>query len=305
ILVTPEVASYTSDAVGNLATQTLANGVATTYAYDVMNRPTWIEHVDRTGSTVASYYYLRDAAGQTARVVEGMTDPSQYQNLSWSNFPNVRKVDYAYDELYRLVGEDVQNADATTLSIDFTLDLVGNRREQLRIQRGPNDHEIGTPGDVLRTERTTASYDLRDRMIDELFTVDGATDRLTSYDYDANGAQVSKVVRDAAGRLTNETSFSYDPRGRLAGASVSEYDPATGAELTRNVASYQYNDAGLRVGETVRTTGNGAGPDVVASKILLLDNMNPTGYPQVLEERTPAPSGNPDAVLRTRCTTAS
>ncbi|MGL4464578.1 MAG: RHS repeat-associated core domain-containing protein [Planctomycetia bacterium] len=263
-----------------------------------MNRPTWIEHVDRTGSTVASYYYLRDAAGQTTRVVEGMTDPSHYQGYANTYFPGVRKVDYAYDELYRLVGEDVQNADATTLSIDFLLDLVGNRREQLRVQRGPNDHEIGTPGDVLRTERTTASYDERDRMIDEVFTVDGATDRLTSFDYDANGAQIAKIVRDAAGRLTNETSFSYDLRGGLAGASVSEYDPATGAELVRNVASYQYNDAGLRVGETVRATENGVGPGVVASKILLLDNLNPTGYPQVLEERTPTPSGNPaDSLL--------
>src|SRR6266850_4489481 len=86
------VTTYTYDTVGSLQSYQYPNGVATNLIYNSLNRLTTMA-VNTPVSQLASYSYTLGAAGNRTAVTE----------LSG------RRVNYIYDDLYRLTSESISN----------------------------------------------------------------------------------------------------------------------------------------------------------------------------------------------------
>jgi YD repeat-containing protein len=84
------VTTYSYDAVGNLAGFLYPNGVQTTYTYNPLNRLTNVTGA-RGATTIAGYTYTLGPSGNRTAVTEA----------------SGRRVDYTYDELYRLRSETI------------------------------------------------------------------------------------------------------------------------------------------------------------------------------------------------------
>lgn len=104
------------------------------------------------------------------------------------------------------------------------------------------------------SEITTYSYDHNDRLRSE--TKNGQT---TTYGYGTGDLQT--VLRSESKPGSPTTNYTYDERGRL-------ITVATGGTTT----TYEYNEGGERVKQNTTT--------------YLVDSHNPTGYSQVLEEKS-------------------
>ena len=134
------------------------NGTGTGYTFDVRNRLTKVTNYNNNGNNIiSSYEYELNNAGIRTAVIE----------LDGS------RVDYGYDDLYRLTSETRTGSNA--YSISYTYDNVGNRLTK--------DHD----GVV-----TSYTYNNRDQL-----TTENSPLKTVSYTYDASGRQVSKT--DAAG----------------------------------------------------------------------------------------------------------
>lgn len=149
------VTSYQYDDVGNRLAATYPNGTVTSYAYNSLNRLTYLENRKSTGGIISSYTYTLGPAGNRIRVVE----------------QSGRTVNYSYDTLYRLVEEEIVDAALGNKNISYTYDGFGNRLTK-------------TDGSGV----TSYTYDSNDRLITET----GPSGTL-NYTYDDNGNTLSKT----------------------------------------------------------------------------------------------------------------
>jgi RHS repeat-associated protein len=193
--------SYVYDQNGNLVRTEMPNGTMETRQYDVLNRLVYLENSGPNG-VINSFRYTLDATGNRTGVVE----------------QDGRRVEYSYDDLYRLTQETIFAPGATTASrtISYTYDVVGNRLVR-------NDSAEGV---------TTYTYDNNDRLLTEI--TNGVA---TQYSYDNNG--------NTTGKTTNGTTIAYNwnVENRLISAD-------TNGDGTVDVVN-QYNSDGIRVSQTV------------------------------------------------------
>jgi RHS repeat-associated protein len=89
-----------------------------------------------------------------------------------------------------------------------------------------------------------------------------------TYSYDSNGSLIMQVGGG------DTSTFDWDLRGRMIGATVTKSGTTT-------VAEYRYTPAGIR--SSVKETINGGQP---TTTLHLIDTLGPSGYAQVVEERT-------------------
>ena len=149
--------TYSYDSIGNLTETQFANGIVETRDYDLLNRPTFIENVDRNNNLVSSYEYTLDKVGNRKVLTEDTG----------------RTVKYTYDDLYRLTEEAVTDAVNGDRITGYEYDDVGNRLEK-------TDSVEGT---------TNYNYDDNDRLqIEESDSV------ISSYKYDDAGNLVTTAV---------------------------------------------------------------------------------------------------------------
>jgi hypothetical protein len=111
------------------------------------------------GTALARYEYIRQADGRVTQVRELVSGAL------------ARTLDYVYDELGRLAQERNTPIGAGMETTDYVLDLVGNRLRQ----------DFTAPG---QSHQTRWRYDVRDRIIDEVFAVGGVDQRRTEYAWD-------------------------------------------------------------------------------------------------------------------------
>jgi RHS repeat-associated protein len=181
-----DTTKYFYNAVGNRDSVCHSfNGTGSGYTFDVLNRLTKVTNYNNNGNNIiSSYEYELNNAGIRTAVVE----------LDGS------RVDYGYDDLYRLTSETCTGSNA--YSISYTYDNVGNRLTK--------NHD-GVITDYV--------YNNRDQL-----TTENSQLTTVSYIYDASGRQVSKT--DASGvtyyrwvdndRLdsvitpTNTITYTYD-----------------------------------------------------------------------------------------------
>jgi RHS repeat-associated protein len=158
---------------------------------------------------------------------------------------------YTYDNLYRLVGEDISVGwTSSPASLNYFYDPVGNR---------------------LARQSTLPA------LLPQSFSHD-PNDRLNTDTYDANGNTLfGSVPASGAGFGTPPTTLgcAYDFENRLIRATT-----ADGKTVT-----IVYDGDGHRVKKTVVTATN------TVTIFYVVDDQNPTGYAQVLEEHVSLDSG--------------
>jgi RHS repeat-associated protein len=105
--------------------------------------------------------------------------------------------------------------------------------------------------------------------------VNGTPPQATTHGYDLNGSEISKVTTGA-----DSITYSWDLSNRLSGATINRMQNGQSIVIA---TAYQYNSDGIRTRSDSTTTTN----DVVTdqqSNLFVIDNNNPTGYAQILEE---------------------
>ena len=218
-----ETVSYTYDKNGNKKSETLANGVVSTYTYNKANRITKIEN--KSGNTdISSYEYSYYLDG---------SDACKIHNESGI----IETTSYEYDGLTRLTEEAVKVGNNTTDTYAYEYDDYGNRSKMTAA--GTEDFVTeysyvdsnGKYTALLQKEVKTVENEADENLI----TLNPASDvKQTVYTYDSNGNQIKKT---ANGKTETNT---YDGLNQLIGF--------TDGETT---ASYAYNVDGLRYEKTV------------------------------------------------------
>lgn len=226
-------ASYAYDENGNKISETLANGVVSTYSYNACNKVTKL--VTKSGKfDISSYeysYYLDGSDACKVRNENGIIETTSYD----------------YDGLKRLTKESISNG-KTADTYSYEYDDYGNRSKM--VANGSEEYE--TVYDYTVNGKYTALLQKETKTVEETSNAtisDGLaispTDLITStaadakteetaYSYDANGNQITKTAESKT-----ETN-TYDGLNQLIGF--------TDGETT---ASYKYNADGLRTSKTV------------------------------------------------------
>ncbi len=261
---TPEgTLSYTYDAHGNVLTiaSSNTNGASMTYTYDVLNR-------------------LSSAKDNRVAAQGGPSNPTTYGydavgNLAGYAYSNSVQTGNVFDPLNRLTQTCVAtsspacSAGQPLASYAYTLGAAGNRTA------------------VAESNGRTVSYgyDNDYRLMSESITSDpGSNNGSESYTYDAVGNRLtlSSTIPSLGGGMT----YSYDANDRLStdtydndgntvisGGTANTYD-FENRMLTHGGVTLVYDGDGNRVSETVGST----------TTKYLVDDKNPTGFPQVLDE---------------------
>lgn len=196
---------YDYNAVGNLVHTQFGNGTQENRRYDPLNRLVYLENQEADGDLISSYTYTLDKVGNRTSVMEN----------------DGRKVNYTYDELYRLTQEKVLDAVNGDRSSGYVYDNVGNRLTQTETVNGT-------------TTTTGYIYDANDRLLRE--TVNGQI--TTTYTYDNNGNTLTKTEPG------QETRYTWDDQNRLVAAEIVTADGIKYLE-------YEYDASGIRVASRV------------------------------------------------------
>jgi RHS repeat-associated protein len=248
--VTPEgTLTYTYDGVGNVASviSSNANGISVSYTYDNLNRLSTVTDNRLTGSNVTTYTY----------------DPAS--NLATATYPNGLQAVFNYDQLNRL-------SQATTPISRYNY------------QRDPNGNL--TSGVELNGRTVNWTYDGVDQLTNE--TVASAPSNVNgnvSYGLDPVGNRLSAVSSLSPISSTSATytaddwalSESYDDNGDVVatGGKTFAYDSQSRlTSMNGGQVTLTYDGMGNRVS---KTTGS-------VTTHYLVDDLSPTGYPQVVEE---------------------
>lgn len=289
-LTTAEVTTYYYDAAGNLKDVVQSNGVVADYTYDQLNRLTdVVDFVDTnnnltldSGEAVkARFAYTLNADGTRS----GETDTNDLGDVS--------TYAWHYDADGRLTSETWDPSDFDTTAgyiTTYGFDLASNRVSQMT-QNGASTSAIATfnaSGGFTPDETITSAYDNNDRLLTVQDDAAGtANDTFTVYGYgpsDAWTMQTDKTVHaglDDSGSVTSQTHFDYDDQGRMSQSTVTDGENTT-------VTNYAYDDSGIRI----RTDQSTDGGTTTTTTEDLVDESNPTGYQQVLEERVQVGGGS-------------
>jgi RHS repeat-associated protein len=251
---------YAYDANGNLLSiqSSNTNGTSVAYEWDALNRLSAVNdaHLGRSA-------YTYDAAG----------------NLRGYAYPNAVNTIHEFDALNRLTNSASSHVLTPIAGYRYTLGLAGNR---LSVQE-------------LNGRSATYAYDDTYRLLTE--TVAGAPAAgMVSYLYDPVGNRVSRtstlpgVTTSAYGFDSNDrlSSDQHDANGNTTfgqqaeGIFASDQYDFEDRLISRNNGAIQivYDGDGNRVAKVLTTATN------VLATFYLVDELNPSGYAQVVEELT-------------------
>lgn len=241
--------SYAYDAAGNLASMTSnhVHGVSVSYQYDGLNRLATVADGALTGAQTATYAY--DSAN----------------NIGSVTYPNGIVSQFTYDSLNRVTG-------------------LSSQISGYAYQRGPTGNLASATEQNGRT--STWTYDGINRLTSETVALDPQSHNgSVSYSLDPVGnrlsdnSSLSSVSTGAWSYNANDevSSESYDNNGNVIAASgkTFAYDSQNQlVSMNGGQVSLVYDGDGNRVAKTA----NGA------PTYYLVDDLNPTGYAQVVEE---------------------
>lgn len=270
---------YTHDPNGNVLTvqSSTPGGTALAYEYDALDRLALVRNVS---GPVCSYAYHPDGA------------------LARYSYANGLTTEFTYDSLHRPLTIQTRNPSlAPAHTVSYTLGPAGNRlstsetlslaplgeragvrgnfygydplyrliQEHVEHSTGATESETGTltytydpAGNRLSLNSSLPVLPSQTLAVDTL-------DRLTADRYDANGNTIQSLAASPGSALPAAVYDTYDFQDRLISRRASDSAPSL---------QFTYDGDGNRV----RKTAQGA------TTAYLVDDLNPTGYPQVLEE---------------------
>jgi RHS repeat-associated protein len=247
--------SYTYDAANNVKSiiSSNANGASMSYSYDAGNRlsSTTDNRLLAQGFTAGTTAYTYDAGG----------------NIASYTYPNGVQTSNLYDTLNRV--KQITSAQGSQLAdFNYTFD--------------PEGHRTGVS--ELGGRTVNYGYDDTYRLTSETISGDpGGNNGAVSYTYDPAG---NRTELNSSLALIPSQTFSYDANNRLTSDS---YD-ANGNTLASDgvVNTYDFEDRLTQHG-AVSIVYDGDGNRVAESANgittqYLVDDLNPTGRPQVLDE---------------------
>ena len=251
------ILGYTYYADGQVETITShnANGASVAYTYDDLNRLSTVVDNNLPGQNSTTYTY--DNASNVAMVAT----------------PNGLQSSFTYDTLNRLTAMSTSVA-----SYNYTLGATGNRTQAIE----SNGRTVNWSYDnIYRLTSETIANDPSQNNGSVSYGLDPVGNRTSETSslpginsgswpvYNADDQQIPSESYDANGNVTktaNGNSYTYDSQNHMMTAS------GNGKSITMI-----YDAFGNRVAKTV----NG-----VTTQYLVEDDVNPTGYPQVIEELT-------------------
>lgn len=267
--------SYSYDALDRLTALTQPDSTVISYTYDINGNLTTIN--SPVGSTTYGYNALR--------AIESVTGPMGTTAYGYDVAGNQRQLtaadgtvsDFAFDNRQRLTSITHRNSGGTTIgSYAYQLSPVG-----LRTQVTEADGSVVTYG-----------YDEMNRLISEVRTGSFAYD--IAYQYDAVSNRTQMVENGVT------TAYTYDNNDRLLTAANLTFSYDDNGNTTRisdgtAFADYTYDienrlrsvtESGIATSYSYDADGNRVEQSGPAGDVAyLIDQMNPTGYAQVLEER--------------------
>jgi RHS repeat-associated protein len=250
--------NYTYDAAGHLASMTSShtNGVSVGYTYDSLNRlSTVVDGRLSGGNQTTTYQY--DGANNVFTVAypNGITATNGYDALnriSGLGYTTQSGVyTYTRDNAGKLINvtEPISPGQSDGRQVQWTYDGI-NRLTNETISLDPNNKN-GSVGYGLDPVGNRTSLTSSLSGVNSASSTFNANDERAGESYDANGN-----VTAAGGK-----TFSYDSENHL-------------VSMNGGAVTIVYDGDGNRVAKTV----NGV------TTQYLVDDLNPTGYPQVVEE---------------------
>jgi RHS repeat-associated protein len=255
--------TYTYDNNGNVASirSLNANGAFVTYEHDALNRLSAVNDAN-LGRTTYTYDVVGNLLGFTTP--NGVTTYHSYDSLNRLTNVTGTKLTTSLASYTYAVAANGQRTAVTELSgrvVNYSYDLLNRLTNETvtgAANYGTATYDYDAVGNRLARNSSlpgilaaTYSYD--------------ANDRLTSDNYDANGNTRTAAMRDPLSPATHTVSDQYDFENRL-------------VDRDGGRIRVVYDGDGNRVRKTVTTSTN------TVTTYYLVDELNPTGYPQVLEE---------------------
>lgn len=242
--------AYTYDDSGNLKTVVYGNNTQTTYNYNIRNQ---LKDISATTLSDPVSFVYDDAAWSSRRLSAIGLRRQMQENIGGVT----RTVQYDYDTLRRLTREDITaGPNVGTITYDSAVgygdtgfDKVGNRRSRTVVG-------LATPATGLNTV-SYADYDVNDRIGNT-----GTAKVRASFDPNGN---TSLADLNADGNWDSTVGDQYDFDNHL----IEAVRPA-------GTVTMFYDGDGNRIRKSVGGT----------TTYYLVDDRNPTGYAQVLEEST-------------------
>jgi len=241
--------SYAYDGAGNLASMSSnhANGVSVSYAYDELNRLSTVTDGRLSGQNTTTYEY------------------DQASNLTSAKYPNGLQSIFNYDTLNRLT------AMATPISgYTYQLGPTGMRTGATEL----NGRTLAWSYDgIYRLTGETISQDPTKNNGSATYTLDPVGNRLAESSSLPGIESGSFGPYNANDQLPQE---NYDANGNTTatGGKTFTYDSENHLMSMNGTVRMVYDGDGNRVAKTV----NGV------TTQYLVDDLNPTGYAQVVEE---------------------
>jgi len=197
-LLVNEWFSYGYNETGLIEWVCLPNGGCADYEYDELNRLVELINSDEQSNVLSRFLYEYDDEGMRTKVTE--TD----------ELGTVTVIEWGYDNINRLTGEDFTVDSVPGDSYGHVYDLVGNRLSK-----------------TVNSNETTYTYNSNDQL-----TCEVSPTETTDYYYDLNGSVIQKDVVDG-----DVTDYFYNFQNRLSEVRVND----------SLVAQYLYNPDGIRV----------------------------------------------------------
>jgi RHS repeat-associated protein len=188
------ITQYGTDATTGWTTVSLPNGASTRVKTDSNGRTSWIEHLDAVDTVFKQFGIAYEEDGDNTRTVTE---------------ENGRTVTYTYDELHRLVEEQIVDSVHGDDTFTYTYDSVGNRLSKTN-SSGITAYEYDANNRLIRDGEWTCMYDDNGNLIEKSNATDAwtyaydAEDRLVrverpdgmvvEYEYDADGVRVATIV---------------------------------------------------------------------------------------------------------------
>ncbi len=247
---TPEgTLAYTYDGAGNLTSMTSSNahGASVTYNYDNLNRLSTVVDQRLSGSNTTSYTYDSASNPLSTTLPNGLQSTYTYDKLNRMSALNSQAAGYVYQR--NPVGDRTSVTESNGRTVTWNYDGI-NRLTGETISSAPS----GKNGALNYTLDPVGNRLAQSSSLSGLgsgsFSFD-MDDKLSSESYDADGNATS----------ANGKSFLYDSQNQLTSAD--------GGAIT-----FLYDGDGHRVAKSA----------IGVVTRYLIDDLNPTGYPQVVEE---------------------